>query len=309
MANRLYIPYLNPLNFVEVDPVEIPQYLTKHMDDYFLRERLNPWQSGSYSQPWQINDTISLQFQNNIGQLQVDVINCEQEVQLSFLMQQKQQNKYEPDYFIYESNTALTPLDPGKYFFLITVGGGLKILISELSEVSEIIENSVLLEYSNRSYYGNMIFETGITPSIRIRGLLRLKESAAKDTIYEDQILDAVIIQSKPYRVWEFIVFAIPDWMIDKLTWILGCSNFRIDGKYFTKNEGAKWEETDNIGAGTLKGYKIELRESINRNSKIFTTAENENEELTIVLNTDSKGFADTSEDASSNVVQFIDVE
>jgi hypothetical protein len=309
---RIYIPYLNPLNLVEVDPAEVPQYESMHIDDYWWKERLNKWQQGTeqYYQPWRSDDVVVLQLQNNAGQLQVQVVNCNLEIQLTFLMQQKQQNTYQPEYFIYESSTALTPLPDGRYFFIVRAGTNpvKKTSISEPILIQAEQPRTLLIEYVNRSYYGNMIFETGITPSIRIQGFLTLQPPPSKDTLYEDQVLDMIMVQSKPYRLLELTIEPVPDWMIDKLNWIFGCSGLRIDGKYFTKNEGAKWEETVSVMNGALKGYKIQLRESISRNSKVFDTTDDTDEELNLLVNADSKGFADTTEAASSSVVQFYDV-
>lgn len=309
MANKLSFSFINPLQLVDINPVNIPQYISRFMDDYLLTVRLNQWQAKSFLQVWQNNDVVTLQAQNNMGALQVDIIDCKQSVFLSFLMDQKQQNLYEPTTFIYESNSSLGPLPESVYFLRVTAGGGLKTMISEPICVKELHENSLLIEYVNRSFYQGIIFETGITPSIRVQGLLTLKDTQAKDTIYEDQVLDMVMVQSKPFEVYELLLFQIPDWMRKKINRIIGCSDLRIDGKFFTKNEGAKWEKENITDNGLLADYKIELRELINRDSKLILTDENENQELNIILNVDSKGFADTSLDASSTILTVIDVE
>lgn len=310
----IIISHINPLNFVDVDPTEIPQYMSKAMDAYLFQERLNDWQGGaSFVQPWRKDDTISLQFQNNAGQIQIDIIDCSQRVYLTFLMIQKQQNFYAPTYFIYESNSTMGVLADGIYFYKATIGSNPdKILISEPLDVRNDHTNTKLIEYSNPTFYENIIFETGITMSIRIPAILRKKPTAFKDTIYEDQVLDAVMVKSRPYRLWELLIGApiqIPDWFEDKIGRILGCQTLKIDGTLFTKSIEAKMEEADNAWNGALKGFKIELRERLNRDSKIFSTTQNTNEELTLVLNVSSKGFADTSTDASSNILQVFDVE
>lgn len=314
---RLYISHINPLALYEVDPSEVPQYISKHMDDYTWNERLNQWQQGvpQYYQPWQMNDVIGQQIQNNAGQLEVEIMDCNATVIQSFNMDQKQQNTYDPLYFIYECEAALNLLTEGRYFFVIRIGSPVsKSLISEPLYIKERQENTLLIEYSHRQYYQNLIFETGLELSIRVHGILRLKDTPAKDTLYEDQVLDMVMVQSKPYRLWELVIFGneggVPDWMQDKISQILGCSNLRIDGKYFSKNgENAKWEDTQVYFNQALKARSIELREAINRNSKVIDTVANTNEQLVVNLNVDSKGFADTSEDASSSVIQISDIE
>jgi hypothetical protein len=311
---RIYTPYLLPVTFYDVEPDEVTQYISRHMDDYLLAERNTRWQNGGYRQPWLMSDVIVNQFTNNLGAVTIKVIDCHQNLQFATAMQQKQQNTYEPEYFIYESSQALNSLNDDIYYLLAEVGTGPnKRLISEPIEVSETHENTLLLEYKHRKYRGGVVFETGIEFSLRVHGFLQLKPPASKDTLYEDQVLDMTMVDSKPYRIWELIMFGpdggIPDWMIDKLNWVLGCSDLRIDGKYYTKQEGAKIEEGDNIQNGLLKSYRIELREQINRNSKVFSGTENTNEQLNILLNVSSKGFADTTTGDSSNIFQVIDVE
>lgn len=310
---RIYDPYLNPLQLVEVNRTRLPQYVSRFMDDYWLAERLSSWQQlpdGPYYQPWLPSDNIALQFQNNAGQLKGTVINCQQTLQIPFILDQKQQNKYMPDYFIYEMSAALNVLPVGQhYFMVIEVGDTDVVLLGEGFDLQTEQPDTLLIEYTNRSFYGNAVFETGFAPSLRLRGTLQLEDPVSKDTLYEDQVLDMVMVLSKPYRLWELTLINIPDWMVDKLNWILGCSNLRIDGRFYTKNEGAKLTSQDALGNGTLKTYKIELREQLLRNSKIIDTASNTNEALSIMLNSTSKGFADTSTDASSSVVQFLDVE
>lgn len=309
MANKLEFSFISPLQLVEMNPTVIPQYMSRFMDDFLLGERLTQWQVKNYFQPWQTNDVIALQAENNMGQLQVDIIDCKLHSYLSFLMNQKQQNQFDPTTFIYESASALTPLAENIYFFRIIAGGGLKTLISEPLCVKAAHSNSLLVEYVNSTFYQGMIFETGILPSIRLNGLLTLKDTQAKDTLYEDQVLDMVMVQSKPYEVYQLELFQIPDWMQKKINRIMGCNGLRIDGHYFAKNDGAKWEKDNITDNNLLADYKIELREQINRSSKIFSTDQNENEENNIILNVDSKGFSDTSLDASSSIFSVIDVE
>lgn len=311
---RTYTPYLLPVTWYDVEPTEVTQYISRHMDDYLLAERNTRWQNGGYRQPWLTSDVIVNQFINNQGAVNIKVIDCKQNLLFATPMQQKQQNQYEPEYFIYESSQALNALPEGVYYLLAEIGSGPnKRLISEPIEVSGRIENTLLLQYKHRKYRGGVVFETGIEFSIRVHGFLRLQPPASKDTLYEDQVLDMVMVQSKPYRIWELVFFGpeggLPDWMIDKLNWVLGCSDLRIDGKYYTKQEGAKIEEGEALQNGLLKSYRIEMRESINRNSKVFSGEDNTNEQLHILLNVSSKGFGDTTTGDSSNIFQVIDVE
>lgn len=306
---RVICSILNPLNIVEVEPMQIPQYLSRHMDDYFLSNRLTRWQQLGYFQPYIQNDTLYLQLLNNAGAISVDVIDCNETVVYTFSITQKQQNAYDPNFYIYESDTALNVLQPGKYWLLIKVGSGPNVLLTaEGFEIGD-GQDTLLLQYSNRKFFANMIFETGYVGNIRIHGRLRLGESGSKDTTYEDQELDVTIIKSQPFVVYELLIDPIPDWMYKKLLYALGCSDLQIDGKYFAKSPEAKFEVTSELDNGTLKSYKIELRENVARNAKIFDSIGNENERLIVTYITDLKGFGDLDGGQGDNLIPVTDYE
>lgn len=310
--SRLTLPYINALQLLEVAPAQITQYQSHHMDDWMLQNRLLQWQSGQYANPWLRADSIYLQLQTNTGQPTLTVIDKNRTVIIGpQLMIQRQQNPYDPATYIYESATSLNALQDGEcYWFKITTAS--ITLISEPIQAFDEYANSILIQYKNRKFYADVIFETGIEMNLRIPGFLRMKPPAAKDTVYEDQILDMTMIKSVPYRLWEVYAGApvrLPDYTIDKLNRIFGCSSVRIDGRYYTKNEGFKWEQVDNEQNTLFYAYRGELREMINRNSKIIIPGTNTNEMVVIVGLVDLKGFADTSESASSNLVQFEDIE
>lgn len=307
---RIYTPISNPLTFYQMNPVEIPQYLHRHMDDYLLSNRLTRRQSKKYYQPWTANDSINLQFQNNAGNIQLRLVNCQMTPIITLNMTQKQQNKYMPDYFIYESSMALTGVAPGIYWVIAVVGSSLT-LISEPIEIGP-WEESLIIEYKNRTYLNYIIYETGFYPSIRLEGLLRYKQPGSNDTLYEDQVLDMTMVKSKPFRIYELIIGhmgGIPDYKIDQLNQIMGCSDIKIDGRYFTKNGEQKFEKSDPIDNGSHHAYRLELRESINRNAKIFDTVADPSEKLSVMYVTDSKGFGNISDEDSSNLIPVIDFE
>lgn len=307
---KVLLPYISALKLLEVAPSQVEQYLSKHMDDYFLNHRLNRWQFGRYANKWLTSDSIPMQVQTNAGQLQIDVVDCHGTVYITELMIQRQQNRYDPTTYIYESSTALEPLPQGIYWFKFTNDN--VALISEPIEVVNTLTESLLLQYKHRKYYEGVIWETGFESNMRVPGVLRYKPPAAKDTVYEDQVLDMTMIKSVPYRLIEILAGAgdmVPDYFIDTLNRIFGCSSLRIDGRYYSKNEGFKWEAADEVYNGVLYSYRGELREMLNRPYKLVEPGTDQNAITTIMGMVDLKGFADTSESASSNLTQFEDIE
>ena len=245
MPNKLYISLLNPVKFHENDPETLPQYLSKFFDEFPYLETIEAWeQYQPFCQTFQTTDSIKIQVQSNYAPLTIQVINSRGRVFDSVIMSQIAQNELEPGMFIYESDIELTDLDENVYF-LKMLCGSLQTLISEPIYVKETHENSIYLQYKSTGYYGEIIHDTGFYPSIRVLGKIKYKQPASKDTFYEDQVLNMTLLNSVPYRIWELILsssFGIPNYLIDKLNWILGSKTLFIDGRQFAKNEGAKLE-------------------------------------------------------------------
>lgn len=305
--------FLNPQNWVKVSPTEIPQYNSRWIDEYFWKNRLNEHQLGvtPFYQLWQNNDVISLQWENNAGQISIETKNCQgKTIGSAYIMEQKQQNTFEPAFHLYEANMAQTLLPPGIYFNVAKIGVApvSDILISEPFMILPKHPGTLLIQYKHRHFREGMIFETGIEPSIRIKGILEMLDPESTDVSFEDQIADMVTLKSTPYRVWRLHIEQIPDWMIVILNYIFGCSSVKIDGIAFSKNKEAKIESNTKSFYGALSNYTIELREAVAKQGKIFDSDVTSNDEITLLVNADSKGFADTSENASSSIVTFIDI-
>lgn len=304
--------FLNPVNWVKVSPNEIPQYNSRWVDDYFWKNRLNEHQLGApnFFQLWQTNDVIDVQVENNAGQMTIETKNCQGKTIDSYIMQQKQQNTFDPAFFIYEAHMSQTLIPPGIYFHVVKVGVApiSDVLISEPFYIAPKHPKTLLIQYKHRQFKEGMIFETGIEPSLRIKGVLKMLTPESTDISFEDQNADMVITKSTPYRVWELHIEQIPDWMINILNFIFGCSSVRIDGIGFSKNKEAKIESAVESFYGALSNYTIELREAVAKQGKTFDSDVTSNDEITLMVNAESKGFADTSENASSSIVTFIDI-
>jgi len=277
---KVIVSQINPVQFVNEDKTNLSKYFSHFMDEYIHWNRLNEWQSSSllpFKQVWTDQDTLKLQIITDAGLPTLHVVSKCGLVQSSTAFTQVLQNVDEPTFWLYEISFAMSGVTvtvPDDLFFLRITSGALR-LISEPLYLASDPTHTLLIEYKHRSFYQNMVFEEGFYSSLRVNAMLRFKQAAAKDTLYEDQVLDMVMLKSKPFRIFEFIVgvkTGTPDFLIDKVNRIFGCSDLLIDGKYFAKNDGAKWEESDSIANNALKTYIIELRESTNKDSGVFDT-------------------------------------
>lgn len=313
MANQVNIPFLNPVRFVELDPVELPQYLTKHFDDYWFKEQLQAYETVvDFKQKFQTSDTIYLQFEANFAAIQMQVIDCEQNVLLTQSATQIRANKYMAGYYVYELTLSLAAFDPGTFYLKLNLGLGSKFMISEPIEVAEIWPNTVLFQYSHSKYHGDVIFETGIVFGFRCEAVIRRLDPASERTFYRDQKQNPSTLKVRPYRSFELGIghlTGIPDWYIDKMDWIWSCDNVLLDGKSFAVLDDSKFEDQEIHKQYAIRHWTLNIQEGINRASKIIGVDVNPNKKLMIVYQIDGTVFGDLSAQAGSNLVPILSSE
>jgi hypothetical protein len=299
----LYRPFLNPVKFTKLVPDAIPQYVSKHMDDYLFAETIFGWEQEVHGfQLWQINDTIKLQFQSTYGPITLSLYSCTGIRLHTVSVDQVRQNYDFPTRYIYEVSLSMQAFLAGTYYLQLECGNPvIETFVSEPFKLSELIENTLLLEYKHRVYKDDVFFETGFAPSIRIPGVLPLKEVGSIDTVYEDQESNLEMIKSVGYEIYQLnvgLTYGIPPWMIKRLNRMLGCSTTKLDGRLYTKPEGAKFERNV-IEDYPLSGWAIDVREKLQRNSTISENESQVNGEFAVAIVSDTKGFG--SQDAGSN--------
>jgi hypothetical protein len=311
MANQIYIPYANPVNFYEVAPADIPQYLSRNMDDYLFSNQIRNDQTRvDYNQKWTIHDAIPLQFETNFDPIQIDVIDCSGHIYFSVTAVRRSQNKYLTGYYAYEANISLAALDYGVYYLQMTLGGTTA-MISEPFEVGD-GEGTLLFEYNNSVFHGDILFETGIMLRFRVEAVLQNFDPSNERTSYRDQRLNPTVLKSVPFRSWELRVgkdFGVPDWVADKLNWIFSCDNVLIDGKPYAVLDDSKIERVDIHPIFPMKSYGLKIQEGINRASKIVGVSVDTNKRIFIAAFVDTTVYGDLSGESGDNLIQIIDVE
>lgn len=307
MANIIYIPLLNPVKFVELDPVQLPQYLTKHFDDYWASEQLQSYETIiNLKQKYQTSDTIYLQFESNFASIQLSVIDCGQNVLLTQAATQVRANKYMAGYYVYEITLSLAAFDPGTIWLKLSLGLGSKFMISEPIDVAETWPNTVLFQYSNSKYHGDVIFETGITFGFRCEAVIRRLDPGSERTAYRDQKINPSTLKVRPFRAWELGIghlSGIPDWIIDKMNWVWSCDNVLVDGKSFAVLEDSKFEDQEIHKQYPWRHWTLNIQEGVNRASKIVGVDVDSNKKLLIVYQIDGTVFGDLSAQAGSNLI------
>lgn len=312
MANEIYLPFSNGVRFYEVDPAWQGQYLTKHFDDWLTSEQRKNFETDvAYKQKWQTNDSFPLQYESNFASINLKVIDCNQNVLIDQNAVQVRINKYLPGYFVYENTISWASIPPGTYYLLLTLGGTTQ-MISEPMEIATEWPNTILYEYSNSTFHGDIIFETGIVLKFRCESFVTRLDPANERTAYRDQKMNPTILKSVPFRKWKLIIgypTGIPDWVIDLQNWIWSCDNVLVDGKSFAVSENANFEETEYDKIYPFRSWTLNIQEGLNRYSKIVNPEVDPNKKLLVVGMIDSTLFGDTSENAGSNLVPIENIQ
>jgi hypothetical protein len=313
MGNIIYIPFLNPIRFVELDPVELPQYLTKHFDDYWFSEQMQPYETAVvFKKKYQTSDTIYLQFEANFASIQMQVIDCEQTVLLTQAATQVRANKYLAGFYVYEITLSLAAFSAVTIWLKLNLGLGGKLMISEPIELAVTWPGTILYQYSNSKYHGDVIFETGIVFGFRCEAVIEGYEPGSERTFYRDQKLNPSTLKVRPFDSFTLVAghrVGIPDWVVKKMNWIWSCDNVLLDGKSFAVLEDNKFEDQEIHKQYPMKHWALKIQEGINRASKIVGVDVNPNKKLLIVYQIDGTIFGDLSLQAGSNLVPVLSSE
>lgn len=327
MSNILYIPRINPVTFYEIMedgtvpglPFELPfdllvaqpaqpdKYLTKHYDDFAYRFTLQPWEEKvCYCQKMMKVDFTPLQFISNYDPIQVDLLDTDGRVIDSVGAVQKRQNKSMPTYYAYEAtiNWSLYPV--GIYFLQLTTAG-MVTMISEPINLAVVWPNTLNFEYRNGRYHADVIFETGIRFSFRVEGNIGRILPGSNDQYYEDQKLNPTLISSKTFNAFKLSIggtFGIPDYVIEKMNLIWSCNDVMIDGKSHAKSSDGKFTYNEE-SLYPMRGIEMEIREGINRTSKVVSNSFNTNKKLVVQYNISSRIFGGLGNDQTIVVTAF----
>ena len=109
--------------------------------------------------------------------------------------------------------------------------------------------DTILFEYWDVVNRLGVIFDTKIKFDFRVEGILRNYQPSSSDEDYVDQKYNSISLNSIPYRIFDLFIGAFgiqqfPDWLIEKLNYIFACKLKSIEGEYYNKADGAKFEVT-----------------------------------------------------------------
>lgn len=311
----LYIPILNPLQFVDMYPTQdISLYATRHIDDFYFEDQVYKFQNKiPFFQQWVSGDIIKLQFESNFTPIQLDMTDQYGRIVTgkSAVATQVKANKYIPGLYVYEANLGLTGLGVGPYRYILTPANNpMKSQKSEWFTLLPDPYGTILITYYNDAYHGDVLFETGIQFTIRIPGYLEYMAPGNKLVLYENQPLNQTLVSGRRFRNIQLHVgdgSGVPPWIIDKTNSAFTCNNVFLDNKPFAMLDG-KWTEA---GDGDMlpKGFSTNLREGLNRSSKIISGNGDPNMKITLINNINGRLFGDVSANSGETVIQILSQE
>src|SRR5687768_16703760 len=99
--NTLYDPFLNPLKFHALDPVQLPNYVSRFMDDWAFRRTIQPWQEKvCFLLPWNKSDSQKLQYTSNFNPITLRLYNESGYLVDTVVSSTLQQDELRPDFYI-----------------------------------------------------------------------------------------------------------------------------------------------------------------------------------------------------------------
>lgn len=306
MANKITYPSSNALQMFMPDFANDVRYNSKDFDDFDFPETILPWeQLTSFCQPWQLNDTIQLQLQSNVGPVNFIIKDClNDQVLDTILFDTIAESENEPGMFIREVTVPLAGYPEGCYYVELDFGGVFTLRSGELN-FSVLHENSLLAEYKHFENREDLIFETGFFPSVRFFATKRFVGPKQKAVVYEDQVLNMSALHSQKYRVWNLVIgesYGIPDYFADMIGGIIGCSDFRIDGKNYTVDKDAEFEPNGE-DYYPMRGWSVQLRERYTRGSRTYENDEPIDGQIAVMVSVDSKGFGNSNAGIETAVI------
>lgn len=273
MPNKAIIPLLTPTKWKEMLPADIPQYVSKFLDDWNFDETiLNYEQPATFYNSWLQVDAVRDQIKTNYGPVTIKLFRCDGSQVYSAPYTTKQQDADNPGTYIRQNDIDLAPFLVGSYYWQTNIGSGPFVLVSEPFKIVSEAPNTLLLEYTHFEKFGGVYFQSPFSPTLRIPAVLKYNDTPSIDTIYADDSQDQTLLRSVPYRIYTLIMghsAGMPPWLADKIKRIFCCSDVRIDGRYYTKADGAKWERTEQ-GLYPMQGWRIQLREKFNQDELVF---------------------------------------
>ncbi len=313
MGNKILHSKALPLKIVEMDKSVVPQYLTKHFNDWILSQQIKDYpylEQKRYFQPFQKSDTIRVQFTSEYSPISMNLIDKKGRIIESIVFGKIGTNIYEAGSFLYEGEMALSAYDEGCYFLEFIFGVLTpKRFITEPLDIRVKHKNSLLYEYRNSRYRDDIIYETGIIFQFRVEGVIFYDETPSQRVSYPGQNRSIKLLSAQQQDQFTLGIGnskGVPGWMVAKLSRIMNHNEIMIDGVYYTGIEDFRIDQK--LEEGTwMRGISMKIVESFNRSSNVSLGNTNTNYALVIIHQVNQSVIFGDLDDISTNTIPIYD--
>lgn len=254
MPIEFYISPVNPIRFYdEAFDYQPGTYYFRHMDDVLDYEQQDGPSKVQYDQKFTLSDSPMVQIMSDADAITATLVECDTDTPVdTFAVAQIATELEGQDFSVWQFTCDF--MDEGRYYLRLTAtkdGEDDLNFISEPMDIKAVHANTIRFEYTNSKNDFSIIFKSDFIGLVRCEADIIDFKPASDDTIYNDQIHSTTLIRSTPFRQFTLIIGSnvaapmggIPDYMVDIVNRVLSCDQVKMDGKYYTKAEGAGWDE------------------------------------------------------------------
>lgn len=307
MANKLRYSFTNPLQFFNPDLVREERFNSKDFEDFEFPDTILSFeQIDNFCQPWQLNDTIKLQLETNVGPVNFVLRELKRgKVVDTIPLTQVMLSETEVGMALYELIAPLAGYEENHYYGELQFGISPVVFTLRTGRLEFAIrhEGSLVWDYKHFEHQDGLIYETGFYPSVRFFGIKKLLGSKRKATTYEDQILNMTALRSQKYREWLVKMYGCPDYFHDIMSGVIGCSDLKLDGKALTIPQENDWEPVEHDRVAR-RGWSIKARERYTRNSREYENDIPIDAVIIAIVESDAKGFG--GDGSFNNIVRIV---
>lgn len=313
MANIVYIPILNPVQFYWTDkPVPFGKTQIMLGEDWFSRQIPNWYQKIDYLQKWQTSDGIYIQLQSNFGPVSWQLIDCSGAVLDEGDFSQILTVPNGQLYRYYDATIELAAIPEGEAYIVLNIGFGETIMqwISEPLDISVSHPETLLFTYGSEGDFMDVWFYGGQKFTFRCEGIVNQYAPGTKTKIYEDQILNIVQLSSVPYDEFTLQLggtYGLPDWTAKKVNTLACCSYTSVEQLVFVKASEDGKMTANRAERYPMAGWSMQIRPAKNSFGDLADT--DFNLQRRIAYNIDAALFGTMNDQPENNNIQIIELE